>query len=114
MTIQYFTLWIIKNVQSFSKEPYSCVDIADVVILTDSFDIQESRRKPIQHLKQYVIRRYLNIKNIPEATIKMLFWGRLANVVTDIFLSKSVIETEKKKKKKKKKRRKRLLVNQHS
>ena len=64
-----------------------------MIILTDIVDIQESRPTPTKNLKQYVIHRYLNIKNITEAKIKVLFSGRLANEVTGIFLSRSVIET---------------------
>ena len=70
-----------------------------MVILTDIVDIQESRPKPIKNLKQYIMRRYLNIKNIPEAKIKSLFSSLLTNEMTDIFLSRSVIETEKKEEK---------------
>ena len=39
IAIQFFTLGFTKNVQSFSKEQYSCVDIADVMILTDIVEI---------------------------------------------------------------------------
>ena len=64
-----------------------------MMILTDIVDILESRTKPTKNLKTYVIHGYLNIKNITEAKIKVFFSGRLANEVTDIFLSRSVIET---------------------